>query len=230
MPPLESEPVCEPADAPRTRRELLRSSSVAAVASLLGVFGVAVAGSAKNGDEIRAGEKTTATKATSLESRKGPAFQARVAGGPGVGLKGSASSPKGIGVQGEATSEKGASVGVQGLSQSPEGAAGQFIAKGGGRAIDAEASDEDGVALRTKGRLEFTERSGVSSVSGGAEFVIPVAGGLSDKSVVLATLQDHFPGIHVESASVLDAPGGLIVVRLNQAVPDPAKVGWIILD
>jgi len=223
-------PTGSPADPPRTRRDLLRRGSVAAAASVLGVLGVASGASAKNGDPVRAGENTSATKATTLESRKGPALQARLAGSPGVAVKGSASSPRGIGVQGEATSQKGASVGVQGLSESPDAVANQFVAKGGGRAIEAEASDRAGVALRTKGRLELTERSGVSSVSGGAEFVIPVAGGLSDKSIILATLQDHFPGVHVESASVLDAKEGLIVVRLSQAVPEPARVGWIVLD
>jgi len=121
------------------------------------VFGAAVGTTAKNGDPVRVGEKTSATRTTTLESRKGPALQARLAGGAGVGIKGSASSSKGIGVQGEATSEKGASVGIQGLSESPEGVAGQFIARGGGRAIEAEASDKNGVALRTKGRLELTE-------------------------------------------------------------------------
>jgi hypothetical protein len=209
---------------------VLRTGLVAAAAGLLGVLGLGATASAKNGDPLRAGERTTATKATTLESRRGPALEARVVGTPGVSVKGTTSSPKGVGVVGEATSAKGASVGVQGLSDSPAGVAGQFIARGGGRAIEATASVKDGVALRTAGRLELTERSGVSSVSGGAEFVIPVSGGLTDKSLVLATLQDHFPGVHVESASVLDAEEGLIVVRLSQAVPEPAKVGWIVLD
>jgi hypothetical protein len=218
-------------DDAQSRRDLLRTGGAALIASLLGVIGVAAGVSAKNGDTLRAGEKTTATKPTLLESPKGPALQVTVAGsGQGVGIRGSASSSKGVGVQGEATSKKGASVGVQGVAQSPEGVAGQFIAEGGGSAVEALASEKDGVALRTKGRLEFSGRSGISSVSGGAEFVIPVAGGLSDTSLVLATLQDHFPGVHVESAGVLDTEEGLIVVRLNQAVPEPAKVGWLVLD
>ena len=218
------------AELSRSRRDLLRGGATAAIASLLGVFGVALGVAAKNGDPVRLGEKNTATKPTSLESSKGPALQARVSGRGGVALRGSASSAKGIGVQGEAASEKGESVGVQGSSRSPDAVAGQFIAEGGGTALEATTSKKDGVALRTKGRLELTERSGISSVSGGAEFVIPVAGGLSDKSLVLATLQDHFPGVHVESAGVLDAEDGLIVVRLNQAVPEPANVGWVVLD
>ena len=104
------------------------------------------------------------------------------------------------------------------------------VAERGGTALEATIGEKGGVALRTKGRLELTERSGISSVSGGAEFVIPVAGGLSETSLVLATLQDHFPGVHVEAAGVLDVEEGLIVVRLSQAVPEPAKVAWLVLD
>jgi hypothetical protein len=218
-------------EAPTTRRDVLRSGGSAFLASLLGVIGLASVTAAKSVESLRVGDKTSTNKPTQLESSKGPALQVKITGsGEGVGVRGSASSSKGIGVQGEATSEKGTSIGVQGLAASPEGIAGQFVAKGGGSAIEALASEKDGVALRTKGRLELGGRSGIASVSGGAEFVIPVAGGLSERSLVLATLQDHFPGVHVESAGVLDTEEGLIVVRLNQAVPEPAKVGWLVLD
>ena len=47
---------------------------------------------------------------------------------------------------------------------------------------------------------------------------------------MIATLQDHFPGVHVESASVQDAEEGLIVVRLSGAVPEAATVAWLVLD
>jgi hypothetical protein len=33
----------------------------------------------------------------------------------------------------------------------------------------------------------------------------------------------------VESAAVLDANDGLIVVRLSQAVAEPARVAWMVL-
>ncbi len=131
-------------------------------------------------------------------------------------------------MQGAASSEKGKTVGVQGLTESSDGTAGQFVADGGGTAIEARAAKK-GVALRTKGRLELSERSGGAEAIG-AEFVIPVVGGLSDKSLVLATLQDHRPGVHVEAAYVLDAEDGLIVVRLNQAVAEQTKVAWLVLD
>ncbi len=225
------EPTSSAIDEPRSRRELLRSGSMAMAVGLLGVFGIATTGSAKNGSTLRAGDKATASRSTTIELSKGPALQARTTGKDGaVGVRGVANATKGIGVQGSAPSSKGATVGVQGSTQSPEGTAGEFVADGGGTALAASAAKE-GVALRTKGRLMLTERSGIATVSqGGAEFVIPVLGGLSEKSLVLATLQDHRPGVHVEAAHVLDVDEGLIVVRLNQAVAEQTEVGWFVLD
>lgn len=222
-PSTDYEPVIdaiEAIDEPRSRRELLRSGGVAALAGVLGVFGITSAAAAKNGSTLKAGDKTTASKPTSIESSKGPALQARATSKKEpVGLRGVADAPKGIGVQGEATAAKGETVGVQGLAQSPDGVAGEFVA------------DKSGTALRTKGRIELTGRSGRAPVSeGGAEFVIPVTGSLSDKSLVLATLQDHRPGVHVEAAYVLDAEEGVIVVRLNQAVAEETTVGWLVLN
>ncbi len=233
-PSTDHEPFLQAVDAmdePRSRRQLLRSGGVAAVAGLLSVFGIAATTSAKNGSSIRAGEKTTAGKSTVIESGQGPTLQARATGSKSpIGLRGLANASKGIGVQGNAASGKGNTVGVQGLTQSPDGIGGDFLAEGGGTALAATAGKK-GVALRTKGRLQLTERSGRTPVSvGGAEFVIPVSGGLSEDSLVLATLQDHRPGIHVEAAHVLDADEGLIVVRLNQAVSEQTEVGWIVLD
>jgi hypothetical protein len=195
----------------------LRSGVASTLAGLAGVLGVAAATSARNGDAVRAGERTSASRATIIESDRGTAFNARNSDRDGTALLG------------EATANRGETIGVQGATRSPEGIAGQFTASEGGTAVEAVATQR-GVALRTRGRVQIAERSGVSSVSGGAEFVIPVAGGLSTDSIVLATLQDHFPNVHVASASVLDADEGLIVVRLNQAVPEPARVGWIVLD
>lgn len=224
------EPTAAAAEEPRSRRELLRASGVAAIAGMLGVVGISATASAKNGSSLKAGEKNTATKSTTLESKRGPAFLVRNSGNETAAVKGVASSQSGVGVLGEATSKKGESTGVQGIVESPEGVAGRFVANGGGTALDARAGQKDGVALRTRGRVELTERSGITQVSGGAEFVIPVAGGLGDESIVLATLQDHIRGVHVEAAHVLDAEDGLIVVRLNQALSEPARVGWLVLD
>ncbi len=157
------EPDIEPADEPRSRRDLLRSGGIAALGGLLGVFGLAGTASAKNGSSVRAGDKTSASRPTTIESSKGPALQARAIDKKDpIGVRGVATDGKGIGVQGTAVSSKGETVGVQGLIQSPDGVAGEFLASKGG------------TALRTKGRVELAERSGRTAVSeGGAEFVDP---------------------------------------------------------
>ena len=227
----DNEPTIIAADEPRTRRQLLTAGGVAAVAGVLGALGISNTAAAKDGQWLKVGNKTTATKTTTLEAKKGPGFLTRVAGGGKVSaIRGYATSNKGTGVQGWADATKGATIGVDGQTRSPDGKAGQFTAANGGTAVLAKSPDKKGVALRTEGRLQFTNRSGSTQTSGGSEIVIPVQGGLSDDSLVLATLQDHFPGVHVEAAHVLDAQDGLIVVRLNQAVPEPASVAWIVLN
>jgi hypothetical protein len=218
-------------DEPRSRRQLLTAGGVAAIAGVLGAVGLSNSVEARDGQFLRIGQKNAGTKSTSIHSRKTPGFLTRVTGA-GAGIRGFASSQKGTGVQGWAHAKKGKTVGVEGQTKSPNGTAGQFVAANGGTAIVAKSPDKKGVALHTEGKLEFDQRSGVATTSGGAEFVIPVAGGLNKNSLVLATLQDHFPGVHVEAASVLETTSGneQILVRLNQAVPEPARVAWLILD
>ena len=221
MPSSQHHPGIVTADEPRSRRDLLRAGGVAAVAGILGAIGISNTVEAKNGSAVRMGEKNTGTRTTVLESTRGPVVAGRI----------SKSGKKAVGVLGEATAKKGSTVGVQGQTASPDGTAGQFTAGDGGTAVEASASGKRGVALKTTGRLVFGDRSGTAQVSaGGADFIIPVAGGLSESSLVLATMQDHFPGVHVESASVQDPEEGLIVVRLSQAVPEAATVAWIVLD
>jgi hypothetical protein len=219
------------ADAPRSRRQLLTAGGVAAIAGVLGAVGVSNSVEGKDGQWVRLGQRNSATKTTQITGRKSPGLLARISGA-GAAMRGITSSEKGTGVQGWADAKKGKTTGVDGKTESPGGVAGRFVAARGGTAILARSPDRDGTALRTEGKLEFERRSGVATTSGGAEFVIPVAGGLTKKSLVLATLQDHFPGVHVEAASVLDttADGETILVRLNQAVPEPARVAWLILD
>lgn len=227
----DNEPAIVAADEPRTRRQLLTAGGIAAIAGVLGAFGISTRVEAGDGDPVRAGRKTSANQPTTIVGRKNPAFGVRVGGsGKAAAIRGQSTARKGKGIVGVADAKNGPTVGVEGVTASPGGTAGQFVAAKGGTAIVARSPDRKGLALRTEGRLRFGGRSGSTQTSGGSEFVIPVKGGLSDSSLVLATLQDHVPGVHVESASVLDAADGLIVVRLNQAVAEPARVAWFVLD
>ncbi len=219
----DNEPAVIAADRPRTRRQLLAAGGVAAVAGVLGALGVSNTVEAKDGQWLRAGKKNTATNSTTLQAKKGPGFLARVTGsGRAVGLRGYATSTKGVGVQGWADNKKGATVGVEGQTKSSDGKAGLFTAANGGTALVARSPDKRGVALRTEGRLMFSKRSGVTSVSAGSQDIItPVGGGLSERSMVHATLQDFRPGVHVTAAYVVE-PGadGLITIRLSKAVAE----------
>ena len=227
----DNEPAIIAAEAPRSRRQLLTAGGAAAIAAALGAVGISTSTEAKDGQFVRVGQKNRGTSTTSLQAARTPGLLSRVTRA-GAAIRGITPSQKGVGVQGWADAKKGKTVGVEGTTVSPKGVAGQFVAGRGGTAILGKSPDRNGVALRTEGRLQFAKRSGDATTSGGAEFVIPVAGGLNDNSLVLATLQDHHPGVHVEAASVLDTSNGneTILVRLNQAVPEPTRVAWLILD
>ena len=214
MPPVPAGPV-DAADrsSARSRRDLLRTGGVAIVGGVAALLGRPLAVSAQRDRRRRRsrdrasddGGEAAAPPGTTIETSRSPALD--VAN----------------------TSREGESVGIHGSAASPDGMAGLFVASGGGTALEARTGERGGTALRTRGRIQFLERSGVAPATGGAEFVIPVPGGVREDAIVLATLQDHHAGVHVESASVLDAEEGLIVVRLNQALSEPARVGWIVL-
>ena len=227
----DNEPAIVAADEPRSRRQLLAAGGVAVVASVLGILGISSGTEARDGQFLRVGQKNAATNSTNLRAQKGPGLLSVVTGSGAVaGVRGRVTSQRGTGVQGWADAKQGKTVGVEGKTASPDGAAGQFLAGNNGTAVVAKATGRQGVALQTEGRLKFGKRSGVTTASGGESFIFEVGGGLSESSLVLATLQDHFPGVHVESASVLDPSEGLVVIRLNQAVPEAARVAWMVLD
>jgi hypothetical protein len=225
----DNEPAIIATEEPRSRRQLLTAGGAAAIAAALGAVGLSTTVEARDGQFARLGKRNAATSTTQVTTRKSPGFLSRITGS-GAAIRGITSSQKGVGLQAWADAKKGRTIGVAAKTNSPAGTAGQFIAGRGGTAVVAKSPDGNGVALETEGKLRFAKRTGEATTSGGSEFVIPVSGGLNKNSLVMATLQDHFPGVHVESASVLDAGRNTIVVRLNQAVPEPARVAWMILD
>lgn len=223
------EPATIAADAPRTRRQLLTAGGAAAIAAALGAVGLSTGVDAKDGAFTRLGKRNSATNTTQITAKKSPGLLSRLTGA-GAAIRGISGHQKGVGVQGWADAKKGKTIGVAGRTDSPGGTAGQFIAGNGGTGLVAASPAKNGIALETEGKLRFGKRSGETTTSGGSEFVFVVAGGVNKNSLVLATLQDHHPGVHVESASVLDAGKSTVVVRLNQAVPEPTRVAWLVLD
>jgi hypothetical protein len=195
-----------------SRRDLLRTGGLAVLAGVAALLGRPLTASAQRERRRR-------------RSRDGGSGDDGSSAPPGTSIETSRSPALGV----ANTSRQGESVGIHGTAASPEGMAGLFVASGGGTALEARTGERGGTALRTRGRIQFAERSGIAPATGGAEFVIPVQGGVREDAIVLATLQDHHAGVHVESASVLDPDEGLIVIRLNQALSEPGRVGWIVL-
>jgi hypothetical protein len=185
-----------------SRRELLRTGGAAALVGLAAVLGRPFPAAAQ--DEERKSKRKKRGDGDGAGAEAAP---------PGTTI----STSRSPALEVTNTAKEGDGVAINAIATSREGTGGLFVAENGG------------TALRTKGRIQFADRSGIASATGGAEFVIPVPGGLREDAVVLATLQDHQAGVHVESASVLDVDEGLIVVRLNQALSEPGRVGWIVL-
>ena len=188
-----------------SRRELLRTGAVAALAGLAAILGHPFTAAAQREERRQRRERRS--------SDGGGGGGGGEAAPPSTTISTSRSPALGV----TNTAKQGEIVAISGTTSSPDGTAGLFVAS------------KDGTALETRGRIRFADRSGIASATGGAEFVIPVPGGLHADSLVLATLQDHHMGVHVESASVLDEKEGLIVIRLNQALAEPAKVGWLVI-
>jgi hypothetical protein len=186
----------------RSRRELLRSGGVAALVGLAALLGRPLPAAAQRGERRRGRDRRSSDGGGSGDQAP-PSTTISTSRSPALEVTN--------------TAKEGDGVAINAISSSSQGTAGLFVAS------------NDGTALRTRGRVQFADRSGIASATGGAEFVIPVPGGLREDAFVLATLQDHHAGVHVESASVLDAEEGLIVIRLNQALAEPARVGWIVL-
>lgn len=167
---------------------------------------------------LKLGKKNRSGKSTSLAGKQGPVLQV------------TSSSDTGAALSGQALAESGETIGVMGVSASPEGVGGLFAAAAaGGTALDAQVGPDGGVSLRTNGRLRILERSGVASIAAGNVILFPVNGGIDEDSIVLATLQDHRPGVHVESAEIASAERGLVRVTLSSEVSEATRVGWLVL-
>jgi hypothetical protein len=145
---------------------------------------------------------------------------------PIVGVFGNANEDHGYGVYGQADVVQG--TGVSGIALGDLGTGIHGEARGGYGVTAVALADVGGMALRVIGRAGFS-LSGVAVVAAGHDHVdIPVQA-VTTKSFVLATLQQHRPGIHIASAgrSVADKK---VSIWLNSPAPSDTKVGWQLLE
>ncbi len=143
------------------------------------------------------------------------------AGGNGVygysaelnGVYGHTASPTASGVYGE-------------NNQGGYGVAGRTT--NGGVAVLADDADGTGVALRTTGKLEFQNRSGIVRVASGQKSITVTLAGVTATSMVMATVQQT-GGFYVKAAV---PAAGSFKIFINKAPVSPAtvKVAYIVLN
>ena len=199
---------------------------------ILAMIAIPVA-NADNGDPVRAGMKTTATASTIVDTTQG------------TGMAGTTSSlaTESVGVLGNNT---GAGPGVWGLSANSNGVFGRTtsstasgvygennfggygVAGRSGDGVGVLAESTNGVALRTTGKLEFQNRSGVTTVASGTKSKTVSHAGVTTNSMVIATVQ-RTGGFFVQAAV---PAAGSFTIYLNKAPVSPAtvKVAYMVLN
>lgn len=213
----------------------LRRHGAASIALATVLVLVGAGAQANTNDPLILGHANTANTSTSLTMSSGgffvyttdpsPAQPAIVGGGQGGG----------DGVDGNSTLLNG----VQGLSSSASasGVYGQNDAGGyglagrenhNGVAVLADSADGTGTALRTTGRLQFLNRSGLATVASGKKSVVVTLAGVTATSMVIATAQQT-GGFFVQAAV---PAGGAFTIYLNKAPTSPAtvKVAYLVLS
>jgi hypothetical protein len=148
-----------------------------------------------------------------------------VSSGRGSGVEGLGSGANGV--YGHSNSPTASGVYGENLSGAGYGVAGR-VAGGRGVAVLADDESGSGVALRTTGRLQLLNRSGLATVAAGhAVTRVPVVG-VTAKSMVIATVQQA-GGFAVQAAV---PAAGSFTIHLNKAAPGSStvKVAYLVLD
>jgi hypothetical protein len=174
--------------------------------------GDGVEGASAGGNGVEGITQSSAAGVFGFNSGRGNGVEGLGSGADGV--FGQSNSPTGSGVRGE------------NLTGGGYGVAGR-VAGGRGVAVLADDADGSGVALRTTGRLEFRNRSGIVTVAAGhVSKRVPVPG-VTASSMVVATVQQT-GGFAVQAA--VPAAGSL-TIYLDKAPSGSTtvKVAYLVL-
>ncbi len=186
------------------------------------------AADAANGDPVILGSFNSASNRTEVAATTGDGFEgytsdpnssyAGVSGQNGGGGNGVAGvSSNGNGAYGFTFSPIAS--GVYGENNyGGYGVAGR--ATNGGVAVLADNADGTGVALRTTGKLQFQNRSGIVKIASGQKFVTVTLTGVTATSMVTATVQQT-GGFFVQAAV---PAAGSFKIYINKAPVSPATV------
>jgi hypothetical protein len=237
--------------APRSRRAVLAATAGAAAATVIAAIdrpSVVLAGS--DGDVVLGAFNKTNTT-TSIEYSGGADGTGGLRGyaaslsGDVRGVWGETPSTGGMGVIGYATASTGTTTGVWGRADSTGGlgVVGYAAASTGktkgvfGRAespdgIGVLAIAPTGTALSVAGRAQFT-RSGEATILAGKKYAdITVAGGLTSRSVVHATLQTYRAGVAIAAVRRNYPSTGKARIHLTKVASSTSStyVGWFVAE
>ena len=214
-----------------SRRSILTGAAVGVGALAAGALGRPPRALANDGDPVLQGVFNTPQSTTTVAINANNSLNALVgaANNTGTGVVGS--SPGGNGVHGT-----GGTNGVSGTTANPaaSGVFGENTTSGFGVAGRANAGTGvladslNGTALDVQGVASFS-RSGKLTIAAGTSSVTMSGIRIDPSTLVLATLQQDRPGVHVRSADPNPAADSF-TIRLNKPVGSNTKVAWFLVN
>ena len=228
---------------PRSRRALLAAAAggaIGAVVTKLGSPDPAAAASTAMMTETT----NTTSASTRVEGAGGTNFEVFRVNSPGQAPAIQAESATGAGVVG---SSGGAGIGVIGVSSSGWGVAaisptgtGLYAATEyglppvqAGVAILAHVTDKTRTGIRAEGRVVFPDRCGKATVLKTRTYTdITVAGGLTSRSVIHATLQTYRAGVAIAAVRRNYPTKGKARIYLTKVASTTSStyVGWFVAE
>jgi hypothetical protein len=233
----------------RSRRALL----LGGLATVAGLVGDAMLRArpalADDGDPVLAGQTTTSTGETRVETSGAEvsALFGNASGSGSAGIAGQVTSGSGLptGVWANASATTGETIGVLARCVSDQGTAirAREVAADGatlgvdsvvssvdGIAVRAEGAGGDGLALDAIGRVRFTT-SGTASIAKGARQVlvnphVPI----TSATKVLCTLQSNPGGTTTVQRVKKNTTSDVFTIVLTAKTTVPTKVGWFVLE
>ena len=212
----------------RSRRGLLAAGAGVAGLAATEMIARAAPAQASNGKPVLLGVLNTASATTEIEAQSSSGSAAAILAAPqsGIGVSGAGDV---VGVNGVAIPGTNGD-GVHGLADGHgtgvKGSAGSPVI-GQGVGVTAEHTS-GGTALRVIGSAVFS-RSGTLTIKAGHSAITQTGVALTAASLIFVTLQNHVPGVYVQSA-VPDALKGSFTVHLSSAAPVATTVAWFIVN
>jgi hypothetical protein len=208
-------------------RRGVMAAAVGVAAGIVAAGAVAQPAHAADGDTLVLGVTNEATNTTRLETRETSLYAVSVT--DDASLVGESRSTDGYGVRGTGpyigVNAIGGTVGVYAVSDYGTGVQAQTY---NGTAVHASTAVPQGYALQVEGAVRFS-RSGRATIPAGTDRVAVTAADVRPGTSILATLQQHRPGISV-AAAVPDATANTVLLVLTRRVATDTAVAWLALD